>query len=155
MRNSKDASRAQPRSKAVPVLSAAGLTLSLASGPAAASLGGTAHIATPGVQEPLLHKALLQEEEVSEVSLATFHVFDKENGSMPRRRLRFAQAGAACAGCGGCGCACGSGLYNSYTPPGLYYNYTPPGFGEPAYGPRAEPIHPTRKRRLDRRYDRP
>jgi len=46
----------------------------------------------------------LGEEEISDVSLATFHVFDAEN---PRRRQR-AVSGACGCGCGhGCGHGCG------------------------------------------------
>jgi len=43
----------------------------------------------------------LGEEEISDVSLATFYVSDPEN---PRRRQR-----AVPGGCGGCGCAQGCG----------------------------------------------
>jgi hypothetical protein len=36
------------------------------------------------------HEITLREEEVSDVSLATFYVFDKENPGTFRRRVRFA-----------------------------------------------------------------
>jgi hypothetical protein len=81
----------------------------------------------------------LHEEEVSDVSLATFHVFDKENVGThrPGMRVAFGCAGCGCAGCGGCGCACGIGLY---------YHYTPPVVGEPVYPlPPSRPIRPVDK----------
>ena len=62
--------------KAVPVLGAAGLSLSLASG-ASAAIGGIN--ADPTMSAPPSRQMMLHEEEISDVSLATFHVFDKEN----------------------------------------------------------------------------
>jgi hypothetical protein len=48
----------------------------------------------------------LGEEEIADVSLATFHVFDPENpASRPGQR---AISGGGC-GCGGCGCGRGCG----------------------------------------------
>jgi hypothetical protein len=44
---------------------------------------------------------LLAEEEVFDVSLGTFYVFDKENEYSPRVRLAAGRGG--CGGCGGCG----------------------------------------------------
>ena len=62
--------------KAVPALgAAAGLSLSLASG---ASASPTPHnLPAPGAGAG--HEILLAEEEISDVSLATFYVFDKES----------------------------------------------------------------------------
>ena len=94
--------------KGVPVLGAAGLSLSLAS--ASAAVGGvSAHLLarTP----PVSQQMTLHDEEISDISLATFRVFDKENTQRPPARLTM---GA------GCGCACGSSFY--YNPPG----YPPP-----------------------------
>ena len=48
-------------------MGAAGLSLSLASGASAATVG------------PAAHEITLGEEEISDVTLATFYVFDKEN----------------------------------------------------------------------------
>jgi hypothetical protein len=60
-------------------LGAAGLSFSLASGASAA----------PAANIPidLSHEFILAEEEVSDVSLATFYVFDKVGGSLGRRTV--------------------------------------------------------------------
>jgi hypothetical protein len=49
----------------------------------------------------------LGEEEISDVSLAAFHVFDAENAAAPRRGQRRLQGAGGCGcggGCGGRGC---------------------------------------------------
>jgi hypothetical protein len=81
---------------AMPALGAAGLTFSLA-GSASAS-------AVPAVDTPQKlnfspsQAMTLGEEEIADVSLATFHLFDKENvGST-------VQVARGCGGCRGCGC---------------------------------------------------
>jgi hypothetical protein len=63
-------------------LGAAGLSFSLASG---ASAAPAANIPTRSVD--LSHEFILAEEEVSDVSLATFYVFDKVGGSSGRRTV--------------------------------------------------------------------
>jgi hypothetical protein len=84
-------------SKVVPVLGAAGLSLSLA---------GAASAADAQVADALTHKAVvsheitLGEEEIADVSLATFYVFDKENAGPSRRSERLA-------------CGCWTGTYTS------------------------------------------
>ena len=70
-------SKPKHRSKALPVLGAAGLSLSLASA-ASAAPGGPADLATSGNGDG--NQVALGEEEISDVSLATFYVFDKEGG---------------------------------------------------------------------------
>ena len=67
MSRGKKTSKRKSRACAVPLLGAAGLSLSMVSGAPAATVGPTAHEIT------------LDEEEISDVSLATFYVFDKEN----------------------------------------------------------------------------
>ena len=129
-----DRAQRNRRSKAVPVLGAAGLSLSLATGASAAIDGMSARLLTPVSQQKTL-----REEEISDVSLATFHVFDNEQvGShLPNVRVAFGCACGGCAGCGGCGCACGIGLY---------YHYTPPVVGEPVHSPsRPQPNRPAHK----------
>src|SRR5271155_1593084 len=91
-------------SKAVPVLGAAGLSLSLASG---ASGGPAANIPTQKVQAS--HEIVLAEEEISDVSLATFYVFDKENLGVFPPGVQLARGGCGCGGGGGRGCGCGGG----------------------------------------------
>jgi len=95
MSHAKQASTKLKRSiNAVPVLSAAGLSLSLASG-AFAAMG------RPAADMPTSHEITLCEEEISDVSLATFYVFDNEKAGTFRRRIKLAAGG--CGGCGGCG----------------------------------------------------
>ena len=102
---SKRSSKSKRRSKTLPAFGIAGLSLGRASG-ASASIGeATAN--NPSVSQS--HEIFLGEEEISDVSLATFYVFDKENTGAIQlgKGLRFDRRGCAC-GCGGCGCcACG------------------------------------------------
>jgi hypothetical protein len=88
-------------SKAIPILGAAGLSLSLAGGVSAASAAPTADIQT--LNTKVSHETTLYEEETSDVSLGTFYVFDKEKVGIRRHSLRFAQGG-------GCGCGRGSDI---------------------------------------------
>ena len=129
MSHAKQASKRKRGTQVVPILGAAGLSLSLASG--AAAIGRPA----PDVaarNTTARDQTALCEEEISEVGLATFYIFDKENARilMPRARLA---AGGGC-GCGGCGCAgcagCATGtafgtstLGSNINPP--YYSITP------------------------------
>jgi hypothetical protein len=92
------------RRKTVPALSAAGLSLALASGASAAVGGMSADL--PARTAPY-STMILRDEEIGDVSLATFHVFDKESTQRPSARL--AQSG-------GCGCGCGSSFYYRAAP---------------------------------------
>ena len=113
MSRAKQASKRKRRKAAVtvPVLGAAGLSLSLAGGASATTGGATADIAT--YNGALNHEITLGEEEISDVSLATFYVFDKENAATPKLGEKLAYRG--CGRCGGCargcarGCRCGVG----------------------------------------------
>lgn len=109
MSQPKQSSKRKQRRKAIPVLGAAGLSLSLASG---AALATGKPIADLPVGPTLGHEVTLAEEEVSDVSLATFYVFDKEHAGTPQARVRLAMGGggAACSGCVGCG-GCWTGTY--------------------------------------------
>jgi hypothetical protein len=103
MLHAKQASKRKRRSKAVPALGAAGL-LSLAGGASAQTIGAAADIPTRHVEPS--HELTLSEEEVSDVSLATFYVFDKENGALSSPGVQLVRGG--CGGCGGRGCGgCG------------------------------------------------
>jgi hypothetical protein len=94
------ASKRKRRSKALPVLgAAAGLSLSLASGASAAPGRPAANMLTRNTL--VSHEITLREEEVSDVSLATFYAVNKENAGTFRPRIRFAMGG----GCGACGTA--------------------------------------------------
>ena len=89
------------RGKAMPLLGAAGL-LALASG---ASAEAAADTSTPDTA--LNRQVFLAEEEISDVSLATFYVFDKENAGSLKPGVQLARGG--CGGGGGCGCGHGCG----------------------------------------------
>jgi hypothetical protein len=58
----------------------------------------------------LSHEFILAEEEVSDVSLATFYVFDKENSGTVRPGVQLVRGGGCGGGgCGGSGCGGGGG----------------------------------------------
>ena len=71
------------RRKAVPVLGAAGLSLTLASGASAAIDRPTTDVTAP--RASVTQALTLAEEDISGVSLATLHVFDKEDAAKPQR----------------------------------------------------------------------
>ena len=104
MSHAEQASKRKRRSKALPVLGAAGLSFSLVSG---ASGGPTVNLPTPNTGAS--HEITLAEEEISDVSLATFYVFDKENTGTFRPNVQLVRGGG-CGGGGGCrGCGGGGG----------------------------------------------
>ena len=86
---------------AVPVFGAAGLSLSLAGGASAAAVPAADTPTTPNLSPNIT----LGEEELSDVSLATFYVFDKENAGKPQLGEKLAwgcRCGCRRCGCGGC-----------------------------------------------------
>jgi hypothetical protein len=125
MRQEKQASKRKRISKSVPVLGAAGLTFSLVGGASAAVAPTTDAANSPALG--LGHQFTLGEEEIADVSLATFYVFDKENAAAAKGGVQEARGcggrgcggrgcgGRGCGGrgcrgcgggCGGCGCGC-------------------------------------------------
>src|SRR6202161_3627506 len=122
-RQVKHASKRKRMAKSVPVLGAAGLTFSLVGGASAAVAPTTDAAKSPVVG--LGHGFTLGEEEIADVSLATFYVFDKENAAAAKGGVQEARGcggrgcggrgcggrgcgGRGCRGCGGCGgCGCG------------------------------------------------
>ena len=104
----KRSSMGKRRSKALSALGVAGLSLSMASGAYASTSEASAKPSPPSQR----YELLLGEEEISDVSLATFHFFDRENaGPQPLLQKRRLTLG----GCGGCGC--GGCSRCSYSPP--------------------------------------
>src|SRR5262252_7450450 len=97
MSNAKHTPKLRRAAKAVPVLGAAGL-LSLA-GAASAATGGAQLADLPTQKTAPTHEIILGEEELSDVSLSTFYVFDKESA-----KREVGQKVAWWRGCGGCGC---------------------------------------------------
>jgi hypothetical protein len=120
---SRHSSKRNRRSMALSSLGIAGLSLALASGASASANEATADVPPTSQSQEIF----LGEEEISDVSLATFYVFDKENAGPPplAQQLRLARSGGyyrrgygcgrggACGGCGGCaGCGGGGGNTN-------------------------------------------
>jgi hypothetical protein len=113
MVQAKRASSGKRPSKAVSVLGIAGVSLAASTGgspadiPPASLAGPTAGSIADRLWQSSASFQLptLDDEEISDVSLATFHLFDKDNlgNSHPGIQL------ALRAGCGGCGCGHGCG----------------------------------------------
>ena len=97
----KQASKLKRLTKAagVPALGAAGLGLSLVAS-ASASAPSTTDVSQSLKTTPN-QRFVLGEEEMQDVSLATFHLFDRENVGSAIQLAR--------GGCGGCGCGHGGG----------------------------------------------
>jgi hypothetical protein len=101
---------------ALPALGAAGLTFSMVGGASAAAV--PANDATQTAYSPN-HQITLGEEEIADVSLATFYVFDKEGTTAAKDGTVQLARGCGCRGCRGCGgrgcrgcgrgCGCGVG----------------------------------------------
>src|SRR5262249_23188084 len=70
-------SKQKRRGKTLPALGTAGLSLALTSGAHAATAGTS--VDKPTLNTLLSQEITLTEEEISDVSLSTFYVFDKEN----------------------------------------------------------------------------
>jgi hypothetical protein len=110
-------SKGKRGSEVVPVVGAVGLTLSMAGGAVAATSGPAAEAAAPARAPDV---ALgLQEEEVADINLATFYIYDRElpvtargnekvAGLFGCRGCRGCRGCGRCRGCRGCrGCGCG------------------------------------------------
>jgi hypothetical protein len=107
---------------ALPALGAAGLTFSMVGGASAAAV--PANDATQATNYSPNHQVTLGEEEIADVSLATFYVFDKEGTAAAKDgNVQLARGcgcgrgcggrgcgGRGCRGCGGRGCGCGVGV---------------------------------------------
>jgi hypothetical protein len=102
MSQAKQASKRKRTTKAVPVAGLAGLSLSLVGGATTAIGGPAANI--PMQATVPSHEITLGEEEISDVSLATFYVFDKETAEQARPELQLVRGGCGGGGCGGRGC---------------------------------------------------
>jgi hypothetical protein len=104
------------------------MSLSMASGACASTSEASANTSLPSQK----HEIFLGEEEISDVSLATFYVFDKENAGPPPlfQKLRLAVGGGA-----GCGCSFGC----AYWPQPLQ----PPKATQPTQHRKKKPPHRT------------
>src|ERR1700751_3693321 len=102
----KQASRQKRATKAaLPALGAAGLTFGLV-GTASASTTPTADVPQKLNLSPT-QAVTLGEEEIGDVSLATFHLFDKENSGSALQQMAWGCRCGGCRGCGWRGCRCG------------------------------------------------
>jgi hypothetical protein len=108
MARSKQASKRKGRTRTLPVVGAAGVSLAFASGASANAV--TEHTLPQGIAP---HPSItLGEEELSDVNLGTFYVLDQENVSFGER-IQLARRGCGGCGCRGCaargcrGCGCG------------------------------------------------
>jgi len=97
----KRTSRRKRRNKALPLLGITGASLALAGGASAATTGQV----TDTLNTSPRHEVFLGEEEISDVNLSTFYVFDKENAAQPEAGEKVAWWGGC--RCGGCRCGCG------------------------------------------------
>jgi hypothetical protein len=105
MRRTKQASKRTGRKEVVPVLGAVGVSLSLTGGASAATAGPVPE--GPSTDTTSSHGIILNEEEIADVSLGTFFVFDKENSGPSRAGEQYARGcGCRCGGCRGCGRGC-------------------------------------------------
>jgi hypothetical protein len=97
MSQAKRASKGKRPSKAVSVLGIAGASLASSTG------GSLADIPVADIPSPPFQFITLGDEEISDVSLATFHLFDKEGLGAPRSGIiQLARGGCGCGhGCGG------------------------------------------------------
>ena len=89
--------------RAALALGAAGVSLAMTGG--ASATAPTTNVPS----QDNARRIFLGEEEISDVSLATFHVFDKENESRLRQGIRVAAGCGGHGGCGGCGHGGGCG----------------------------------------------
>jgi hypothetical protein len=99
-------SKRKRRMTALPVMGAAGMSLTLAGGASGATTGPVSD--NPTLDLVPTPQITLGEEEISDVSLLTFYVFDKENVAKPQLGAQYAQWGrCGCRGCRCGGCRCG------------------------------------------------
>ena len=114
MARTKQSSKQKRVKAALPALGAAGLTFSMVGGASAAAV--PANDVTQSTNYSPNHQIMLGEEEIADVSLATFYVFDKEATAAAKDGTVQLARGCGCRGCRGCGgcrgcrgCRCGGG----------------------------------------------
>jgi hypothetical protein len=102
---SKRSSKSKRRSKALPALGFASVSLSMAGGACASTSAAMAN--TPPTSQSQNYEIFVGDEEIFDSSLSTFFTFDKENAGQASlaQQLKLARGG----GCGGCGHGGGCG----------------------------------------------
>ena len=125
MSHAKQVSKRKRRTKAVTALGVAGL-LSLTGGASAENVDLAKDTSTENAAAH--HEITLEEEEISDVSLGTFYLFDKEDAGTHHPGIQIARGcrgcgggcrgcrgcargGRGCRGCGGCG-GCGGWCFS-------------------------------------------
>jgi hypothetical protein len=120
MSHLKKSAKRTTRSKAAPVLGVAGITF------LAGASAALAHASLDPATDNASNKIGLGEEEISDVSLATFYAVDHDGQGQSRggtRRIRLAMGACGCGcGCGGCGGCWGGDYfgYGGYGPPPVF-----------------------------------
>jgi len=119
MARTKNSSKRNSQKRVAPTLGIAGVSLAMASGASASTAGPAADV--PRQNTATHHEFFLGEEEISDVNLSTFYVFDHENDATLKAGIQTAywrgcRCGGcaracrcgwrACGGCGGCGGCC-------------------------------------------------
>ncbi len=105
MARSKKAAKRSRGSKAIPVVGIAGVSFAMAGGASASTSGAVADVTAQNASPQ--HQLFLGEEEISDVSLSTFYVFDKEHAVPEQSGVKTAWWGCRCGGCRCGGCRCG------------------------------------------------
>src|SRR6516165_1964891 len=100
MARAKASSKRNNRKRAAPALGVTGLSMVMAGGASASTA-----VDVPVQNTATHHELFLGEEEISDVSLSTFYVFDRENDAMLKDGVKTAWRGCRC-GCAR-GCRCG------------------------------------------------
>jgi len=103
MPHAKQASKRKRRT-ALPAMGIAGASMALAGG-ASAAVAPQPNVPSWGTGP--LQEITLGEEEISDVSLATFYVFDSESRQSIQGNIQLARGCGGCGRCGGGGCRCG------------------------------------------------
>ena len=111
MSRANQTSKQKRRGKTLPALGAAGLSLALTSGAHAAT--DATSVDKPTLNTLFSQEITLAEEEISDVSLSTFYVFDKENAQKPQLGQQLAFRGCGCGGCRCGGCRCFHGCFRA------------------------------------------
>jgi hypothetical protein len=98
MARAKNNSKRNRRNRAAPALGIAGVSLAMAGGASASTAGSAVDV--PVQNAGTHHELFLGEEEISDVNLSTFYVFDNENDATLRGGVKTAYwRGCRCGGC--------------------------------------------------------
>jgi hypothetical protein len=98
MARANNSSKRNSRKRAAPALAIAGVSLAMAGGASASTAGSAVDVPMQNIATH--HELFLGEEEISDVNLSTFYVFDNENDATLRGGVKTAYwRGCRCGGC--------------------------------------------------------